>query len=282
MRERSGSVWRLRGRTVDTPVLWYRHQATGRTVVLVLNSHFGAASYFAAMAARLAELAGRGYAVQWEGITKAGPDEWDRATAAERAAHAVMIELYRTRPAMVAASLGWVLQSDALPIGDGWAHADLTDLEVVRLAGPDAILALGAATDKALARFGSHRDAYITALAPVTLRALARPHARLSKAIAATGPDVHAVLLGLRSRQAVAALDPGRDTAMVWGAEHADSIGAALGDAGWAPTGRRRWLEVGQLPPYWRSVAGVWAVAAAVGVETFRALQAADRAAQAL
>jgi hypothetical protein len=266
---------RLRARHLATPVLWYRHAETRRTLVLVLNSHIGAAGYFAAMCARISELEARGYAVQWEGITKAGEQAWAEATAGEKAAHEVMTALYRDRPRALAHSLGWAYQGD-IELPDGWANGDLTDLELVRAIGPAAVCAMGADIDARSAKLGARRDAFALAMGPLILRALARPHDRLSQAIANQAPDVHAVLLGQRSKRAAAA-DPGRDTVMVWGAEHADSIEAALAAAGWVRMSRRRWLTVGRLPAFARSAAGVFSVAYQVGIDTFRAEQAKAR-----
>lgn len=267
----SGSVMRLRGRTLATPVLWYRHETAGGTLTLILNNHIGAAAYYTTMARRIGELEARGAAVHWEGVCDAPEQAWATATPAERAARQVMITLYRDQPAALARSLGWVTQKAGLPIGAGWTNDDLTDLDIIRAAGPGAFLAMGAAMDAELAKLGDRRDAYLAAIGPLTLRALARPHAPLSRAITQLAPDVYAVLLERRSKLAAAAADPRRDTVKIWGAEHADSLAAELTAAGWVPTGRRRWLTVGQLPPLRRSLAGLAGVAGGVGADTFRA-----------
>ena len=54
---------------------------------------------------------------------------------------------------------------------------------------------------------------------------------------------------------------------IAWGSEHADTLHDALAGAGWALTGKRRWLTVGQLPPLARTMAGVIAVAWRAGAE---------------
>lgn len=271
----SGSVMRLHARWLATPVLWYRHADTGRTLILVLNCHVAEPGYFETMCRRLIELEARGYAVQVEGITKAGEQEWAAATAHERVAHRVMTELYRDRPRALAARLGLAYQGD-VKVPGGWATGDLTDLQLVRAIGPDAVIEMGAALDNRPPVLGVRRAAYEAAMWPLVMRALARPHDKLSQAIAALAPDVYAVLLDQRSKRAVAAADPGRDAVLVWGAEHADSIESALAAAGWAPTGARRWLTAGRLPLRAWSAAAILAVAAGVGVDTFRAAQAAQ------
>jgi hypothetical protein len=270
---RSGSVLRLRARWLATPVLWYRHAGTGKRLILVLASHIGEAGYFAAMCRRISECEARGYAVQWEGITKAPAQAWAEAAEAERAAHQVLTNIYQARPRALAASLGWVYQGD-VKTPDSWASGDLTDLELVRAIGPAAIGAMAGAVIAGEARLGARAGAYETAMGPLTMRALARPHAPLSQAIANLAPDVNAILLAQRSKLAVAAVNPGRDTVMVWGAEHADSIGEALAVTGWEAAGTRRWLTVGRLPPLARSLADIAAVACGAGADTFRAARA--------
>jgi hypothetical protein len=276
MTEQSGSVMRLRGRMLATPVLWYRHANTNRTLVLILNNHIGAAEYWAAMRQRISELEAAGAVVRWEGVTAAPEQEWAGATDADRAARAVIMDLFRDRPAAIAAHLGWVTQKAGLPIGENWEHADLTDLDFIRATGPAAVLTLGAAVAAGQARLGTHRERYEAVTTPLTLRALARPHARLSAAIASLGPpEFSAVQVAGRSKLA-AAVDPGRNTVIIYGAEHADTIDAELAAAGWARTGKCRWLTVGQLPPLARSMASVLAVAWGIGVDTFRGLRSGE------
>jgi hypothetical protein len=271
---------RLRARMLATPVLRYRHASTGRALTLILNSHVGTAGYFRTMRQRIAELEERGAVVQVEGITKAPAAQWAAvASDDERAAQQVLARFYRDERATLAGDLGWVSQKDAFPVAGSWVNVDLNDLEVIRAAGAGAILAMAAAADERMARFGKHGDQFSRAVTPLFLRALARDHAPLSRAVAQFAPDVDTVLLQQRSALAVAAVDPARDTVMVWGAGHADSIGAGLTAAGWVLTGRRRWLNVGLLPPYWRSLADLTVVACGVGADTFKTARAAAIAA---
>lgn len=281
MREQSGSVMRLAARWLATPVLWYEHGQTGRRLVLVLNSHMGQAGYFAALAARVGELEAAGWQVQAEGIRKAGEAAWAGASDAERDAQQIMLGIYRDMPVMMAHSLGWCHQGDpgVFPPRETWVSADLTDLEVVRAIGPDAIWSMAHLMAEALAKVGAgRRDAYLRAVGPATLRHLARPHGWISKGAARFTPAVHDVLMVQRSKLAAAAADPARDWVLIWGAEHADPIGAALEAAGWALTGKRRWLTVGRVPPLWRTAADVIALAAGVGADTWRAERAKAQA----
>lgn len=273
--QQPAGVLRLHGRTLATPADWWRHAGTGRTLILVLNLHMGPAPYFAAMGRRLAERHAAGWAVQVEGIRAAPEQDWAGASAAELAARQIMLDRYRDRPAAVAARLGWVFQGDkrhGLRRAGGWASADLTDRQVLQFIGPDAILAMGAAIAAAEARLGRWRDLFDQAAGPLVLRALARPHDQLSQAISRFAPDVYAVLLEHRSKLAAAAADPARDHVLVWGAEHAASIGEALAAAGWEPARKRRWLTVGQLPPYVVSVTQLAPAAAHVSLVTWRGL----------
>jgi hypothetical protein len=259
----SGSVWRLAGRTLATPVLWYEH-GDRRRLIVILNTHIAAGGYFATMRACIAALAARGWSVQLEGFSRADPAAWAGAADDERAARQVMLDLYRDRPRATARRLGWVYQGDkqaGFRREDTWRSGDLTDLEIIRLAGPDVILDMGRAYAEGLARFGSHAADWEAACVPFTYRMLARPHAPLSAALAGFAPEVHDVLVGGRSRHAVRVLDPDRNSVIAWGSEHADTLHAALYGAGWRLTGKRRWLTVGQLPPYARSLAGLFTVA---------------------
>lgn len=273
-RSRSGSVMRLRGRMLATPVRWYRHGETGATLVLILNNHVGAAGYFRVMRQRVAALEDRGAVVYAEGIRPAPPADWLMASPAEQQARDVLRALYHDRAVALAAGLGWVFQGDALAV-DGWTSPDMTDLELVRLAGPAAIAELGAAAAAADAQLGRHADRYLRAVAPVVYRRLARPHGWLSRLVTRLAPDLYAVLREHRSELAAAAVDTKRDAVVIYGAEHADSLEAALATTGWAFTGRCRWLTVGQLPPLWRTAAAVLAVSWAVGRDLAAASQAA-------
>jgi hypothetical protein len=258
---------RLRGRTLATPVRWYRHGETRATLVLVLNNHIGSRRYFAVMRQRIAELEDLGSAVYLEGICPAPAGDWLMASPAEEAARDVLLGLYRDRPAAMAAGLGWVFQGEAIG-GSTWKVTDLTDLELIRLAGPEPIMAAGAAAAQASAQLGSHEDRYMRAVAPVIYRRLARRHSRwMTRLTGRLAPDLYAVLLGQRSQLAVDAIDPARDGVAVWGAEHAATLDAALAAAGWRFTGRVQWLNVGRLPPLWRTAADVVAVAWAIGRE---------------
>jgi hypothetical protein len=262
---------RLAARHLATPVLWYRHAQTGATLVLVLNNHIGAAGYWAAMSARIGELDAAGWAVHFEGIFGAPEAGWADASYDELAARAVLAERYRDVPAGTAARLGWVTQKQGLPLGEGWVNADLDDLAVIRGAGADAILAMDLEIERSLARLGAHRAAHDATMTLLILRRLARPHDWIGQAWAKLAPAVHAVLVDQRSKAAAAGIDPARNTVLVYGAEHADGIAAALAEAGWAPTGRRRWLTIAVLPPLPRTLAGIAAVACRVGADTYRA-----------
>jgi hypothetical protein len=270
---------RLRGLTLATPVRWYRHAETRQTLVLVLNNHIGSRRYFALMRRRISELEDRGAAVYLEGITAAPDEQWAAATDAERAAAAVLRVAYHDRPAAMAAGLGWVFQAEAIG-GSTWKVTDLTDLELIRIAGTEPIMAVGAQVAQASAQLGANEARYMAAVAPVIYRRLARRHSRwMARLTDRLSPDLYAVLLQQRSQLAVDAIDPGRDAVAVWGAEHAATLDAALTAAGWRFTGRVRWLNVGQLPPLWRTVADVVAVSLAVGRDLAERREAGQAAA---
>jgi hypothetical protein len=275
---RSGSVMRLHNRWLATPVLFYKNQGTGRDLVLILNSHIGTAEYFGTMWLRITQLEDLGWAVLWEGIGPAPAAEWATATPAERQAHQVMMRMFRDRYDDLAAYLGWVTQQDGLPPGDRWVNTDLNHLQVVREIGPDAILAMDADASRVMAKFGRHRGEWEQAIQPVVFRALARPHDALSRAIAQTAPRVYDILVDHRSKLAVDAVPPGRDTVMVWGTEHADTIHAALTQAGWVLRPRRRWLTVGRLPSMTRTRAELARITCAVIIDLWPSIRAAVEA----
>lgn len=269
----SGTVLALRRGQLATPALWFRHRDTGRRLILVANMHMGEASYWDTLRQRLEELEAAGWSVQCEGYRKAPDAAWATATAAEQQARQVLLTVYEEEPAEVARRLGWVYQRDGLPRADRdrWVNADLTDLEIIRQAGPDGIIAFGERHAAELAKTGRHAAAWQAVLFPRQWRRLARPHARLTRANAQLAPGLHDVLLQQRSRIAAAACDPARDWVVIWGAEHADQIAAALCEAGWQPAGQRRWLVAGRLPSYAQSLAAGWKVSRAVAADGIRA-----------
>lgn len=276
MTAQSGSVMRLCGGVLATPVDWYYHKVTGRRLVLVLNNHIGAEPYWAVMQRRIAELEARGWAVQAEGVTKPSEEELAAATDDELAARQVMLALFRDQPKAAARVLGWVHQGDkqrGLRYADDWVSADMDGLEVVRAIGPAAVLAVGRRYDEEMAMLGGRAGAYFKAITPLVYRHLAKPH---DLALAELAPALGVILLDKRSRLAADAADPDRDWVVVWGAEHADGIAAALEAAGWMPTGRRRWLTVGRLPAYARSRAGIVAVRWGVRLDMWRALRSGE------
>jgi hypothetical protein len=273
---------RLRGGMLATPVRWYRHPGTGRSLVLVLNNHVGTRGYFETMRLRIAELEDRGAAVYAEGISAAPDTVWETATADERAARDVLRTFYHDRPIVMAAGLGWVFQ-DALRPGAGWANPDMTDLGLIRLGGTEPILEMGRIAAESTAKLGADCETrYMQAVAPVIYRRLARPHAWLTRVVTNLAPDLYSVLLEYRSKLAVRYIDPQRDAVMIYGAEHADTLDTALAEAGWMFTGRVRWLNVGQLPPLHTTIADVVAMAFEVGKHLNEQSQAArDRPASA-
>jgi hypothetical protein len=257
--------------TLATPVLWYRHAGTRRVLTLVLVSHVGSPGYFATMRLRVAELESAGAVVRCEGITPAPEADLAAATDDERAAQHFLITVFREQLTASVARLGWIYQAEGLPESRRWADADMTDLELVRAIGADVILAMAAASDKALALYGpGRRDALAAAMVPLVLRRMALPH-RPDRTGARISPAIPAVLLEQRSAAAAAAADPARDTVMIWGAEHADSLGAGLAAGGWRQCAARRWLTVGQLPPLGRNLADLAAVMAGAAADAFRA-----------
>jgi hypothetical protein len=286
---RAGDVTIGSGRRLATPVHWYRHSDTGRVLVLILNTHMGSAGYWTTMLKRISEMEERGAQICFEAVRPAPEAAWAGASDDERAAQKVLAFLFWDLQTATARCLGWVHQGDrvdGLRLRSTWRNLDLTDLEVIRLTGPAAILAMGLGVEQELAKLGRHRDAYNAAISPLAWRRLARPQSWLSRAAARFAPvanaEVNEVLLPQRSKLAVADIDQDRDTVLIYGANHADSIDDALTAAGWMRTGDTRWLVVGTLPSAARSLAEVARVAGGVLVDSFRATWASIDAGRSL
>lgn len=275
-REDPDAIMRLAGRRLATPVDRWQHAVTGQWLTLVLVNHSGTREYWHTLMERVGDLEERGRTVQWEGLVPAPAEQWAAAGPAERAAQKVIARLYRDLPAAVARRNGWVYQEDGLVIGPGWVHGDMTDLDAIRLAGPESFDALGRAVNEATAKLGRHAEEYLAAMQPAFLRAHARRHAAVMRAFARQAPQVSPVLIGLRSKLAVEAAAPDRPWVLIWGAGHHESIAVELEDAGWVRRGRRRWLTVGDLPPAWLTIWRVAVVTRKAAVDIFRAAQAAQ------
>lgn len=277
-RDVPAAIMRVRGRVLESPVAEYRHATTGAELLLILNCHMGTPAYWAEIRQLIRDRERLGWLVQEEGIRQAGDEEWAAASPAEQAARVVIERLFTEQPAAVAARFGWVYQEQGLPAGRSWVRIDMTDLEVIRAAGPAAILARGQANAAEMAKAGAYWEQWQVAAFPLAWRRQARPGTLVARAAArlvpAPGTGVTDVLVDQRSAVGGVA-DPGRNWVLLWGAGHEETIGAALAAGGWFPAGERLWLPVGKLPAAVRSLWEIVRVSAGVLVQTWRVTWAA-------
>lgn len=277
-RDVPAAVMRVRGRVLESPVVEYRHATTGAELLLILNCHMGTPAYWAEIRKLVGDRERLGWSVQEEGIREAPDAEWAAASPAEQAARRVMETLYADQPAAVAARIGWVYQEQGLPAGRRWVRIDMTDLEVIRSAGPAAILARGQANAVEVAKAGAYWGQWQAAVFPLAWRRQARPGTLVARAAARLVPAPDAGVTGVLvdQRSAVGGVaDPDRNWVLLWGAGHEETIGAALAAGGWFPAGVRLWLPVGKLPPAARSLWGIVRAGAGVLVQTWRVTWAA-------
>jgi hypothetical protein len=278
------------GRRLATPVIWYRHALTRRTLVVILNSHIGDREYWDTMRRRIGQMEERGAEICVEGVHPADEAVWAEATDDERAARKFLAYQYDSAQADEARHLGWIHQGDeraGLCPRSTWRNVDLTDLEVIRLAGVGAFSSVSQAGDEQLAKLGKHADAYNAAYAALYWRRLAQPGGRvngwvndrvtrlLARFIPEGSAAVSDVLVPQRSKLAVAGVSQDRDTVLIYGAGHAASIDEALDITGWVRTGKLRWLVVGTLPPLARSLGEVARELGGIMIDTYRAAWAA-------
>jgi hypothetical protein len=157
--------------------------------------------------------------------------------------------------------LGWVQQRVPLADAPSWRNVDMTDLEVTRrarLGDLDGERTLEHRTRLAvLSDQGMGAGLAIVARLSAADR-LALLH-RLSRMV--LGGDaarrVDDVLVGERNQLLLAALPSDKDVVLVWGAGHLPGLAAGLRAAGYRRQATE-WVNVGTLPPVWKSLRVFW------------------------
>jgi hypothetical protein len=270
-------VLRMRRGMLQSPVYRFVHRASGHAVTVICTSHAGEARYFREVRDLACSLESGGAVVQFEAIRSATDDEWAAATSEERAARDMLNArppgAGRDSPMMAALRgyLGWAFQLDALDYPASWVNADISSLELMRLAGSQHLLADTGNRDRALAVIGGE-DGLARVGGPAAaliLRAVTLDRWQLiSRCVMRRGGDARAVdgaIGAARNDRAIGMLPAGRDAVMIWGAEHATGLCPGLRHAGYRQCRRVAWLDVGRLPGAWSSVRDLRATLTAAG-----------------
>ncbi|MEU7925149.1 hypothetical protein [Micromonospora sp. NPDC049107] len=233
---------------VQTPVTTFIHTESGRQVVVVSTAHFGERTYFQQIVDDVTDYEQREFEVYLEGT------EHDPAVGAPTAGEqAILTEMKRLRDVeqrRMTTALGWVSQREELR-RPSWKASDLTDPDILRAAGADAMTYFLRRRRQMLDWPDERpwRDNSMRVVFAASNRMLARgvgtrrPH---------RNPQVEAfdrVLLDAREAVVVAAaLATKRPAVLVWGAAHRFGIATALAEHGYYPQGDPRWHTVGHLP----------------------------------
>jgi hypothetical protein len=241
---------RLRRGVLQTPIQTWRHRG-GRAVTLIGVQHVGDARYYHALQRLIARHEAGGATVQYEMIRPAPDGEWAAATDGERAAFKALAGQRELLESLLR-RYGWAYQLDELRERDTWVNVDITDLELVRMIGPDAILDSQRGIDQVVAEMGVHAQHIVPPLFVLVMRVLALDRRGLFRRFAARRDKYHqrfadAIVTHRNSVAATAALGGGGDIVLVWGADHLAGIGALLRDAEFRLT-RTTWMPVVRLP----------------------------------
>jgi len=249
---------RVRWGVLQTPVIRYGHRGTGRTVTLVGTVHVGEAGYYKRLHALVADLEAAGAVVCFERVDPAAEHEWAAASGSERAARDAPRALGEQTFRRVCRSLGWVEQGAAFTWAASWRNVDITDLELVRLAGPETVRGL---REDLADVFGSslaqdQADAFAGAAVAVLFRLASLDwFDRLRQVAAWDDASRHfgRVQVEERNARALASLPSGADAVLLWGAGHLPGLAAELAKRGHTRQGTT-WVNVGRLPALWPSI----------------------------
>lgn len=248
---------RFREDAFQTPVAAYSGPGGSPAVTVIGTVHVGDPAYYEAVRNRAAALESAGSLVQYETLADAPGRQWAAASPDELAARdALRLFLGQlddcTR--LAAPHLGLVPQETGLRYGPAWERADITDLELIRAAGPEAVIRASEAAGKARRLACGHPDPGRLYAAMLALSLRAGPARRL---LPAREPRAfRQAVVGRRSRHAIGSLPPGRDAVLIWGAGHVPGLDAMLRRAGY----RRRsldWLTAGRFPGITASTAAL-------------------------
>ncbi|ROO62459.1 hypothetical protein EDC02_4439 [Micromonospora sp. Llam0] len=233
---------------VQTPITPFCHLDTGRRIVVVSTAHFGEGGYYQALLGAITASMNQGFTVHYENANHQRPD--DQPSTAEQTVLADLATM-RDLEALRMSALGWTHQPTVLH-HPNWQRHDLTDLEIVRQVGTEAMRRYIIRRTRSLT-WPDHetwRLAWHQAIFAVGNRVSIRVPPPEAARTAHINPLTR-VLLHTRTQIAVtAATATTDDLIMIWGARHLPGITTALSAAGYRPDyDHQRWPIVGYLPP---------------------------------
>lgn len=248
---------RVRHHVLQVPVVRFRHRQTGQLVTIAATFHVAEAAFYEQLTALVTRLEAAGAVIYSEGLGLAGEKEWAAETAVERAARNDHFGDLRRRYQAMGDYLGWVPQR--FPDMPSWRNVDMTDLEFIKRAEPQGMRSVSALEQRMGVAVGPQAIGAIMAIA-VRLDAADR-FGLLARLRRMTGGDGFRravdVVVGERNRLLLAALAPGEDAVLVWGAGHLPGLAAGLRTAGYRRQATE-WVNVGTLPPIWKCLRDFW------------------------
>lgn len=252
---------RVRRRMLQTPVVRFAHQKTGRTVTVVGVVHMAPASYYRRLHAILATHEAAGALIFYELISRAAGTEWSAASHAERDAWNTTATGNQELSQAICRYLGWATQGEAMAYAASWRNVDMTDLELVRRAGAQALLDQREALEYMLgSRPDDERDVLVGVLGAAMMRLASLDRYQLLWHLAGTAiPAISQVVVDDRNHRVLASLPSDRDSVVFWGSGHLPGLAAGLQQAGYQRQASA-WLNAGELPPLRSSAKAFWAV----------------------
>jgi hypothetical protein len=224
-----------------------------RTVTLVGTIHIGDRRYYQILQRLLDDGEEQGALVHFEGTKEPTDEAFASLTNADRRALDLMGDGQTFAETLVTATTGLVTQTDAMTFRSSWVNTDVSELDVIRMVGPQNIV-------NRFSSFSRTPDmSAISRLPPMIpvgwfIRFALRYFTAASSLLRAIRPGEldRNVLVKWRNMVAVtAALNTpdGSHVIAVWGSEHVGGIGALLERNGFALT-TVRWIPaIGRTTP---------------------------------
>ncbi|MFY1632337.1 hypothetical protein ACN27F_03460 [Solwaraspora sp. WMMB335] len=244
---------------IRTPITTLRHPDTHRAIVVVSTIHYAEPAYYHQLLDDITTHQQHGFTVHHEGAQYRTPG--DEPTDAEQDVLAHLTTMRETERLRMTA-LGWTYQPTLLH-HPTWQRRDMTDLDIIRAAGTDAMLTAVQRRLRLLTWPDEHvwRHAAYHAWFALANRAVARAARRPTTTRRPhRNPHTEAVLRVLTDQRTTlavtAATDTTDDLVMIWGAAHLPGITTALHTHGYQlDTNATRWRTAGHLPPLITSAA---------------------------
>lgn len=247
-----------------TPVITLALPGTGQSVTLIGTMHVGQPAYYQAIHDRAAALEAAGAVVQYESVYDAADSEWEKATPDERAARDAInrgLDCLYGFAGPIVDHLGWAGQREELRCEPSWENVDISDLDLIRAAGPAAVLARMNRVSELTGAFDALPPRLEAAAVSLALRFWRFVPGRYKRPEPGTEQHEQAfeqAVVHRRNQHALAALPPGRDAVLIWGAGHLPGMTSILEQAGFQREAQE-WLPAGRLPGLVKSTAIAWA-----------------------